>query len=205
MNETRFALIEHNTKYKCTWNTEELNQNDYNETGEIKFFIENWLFETHPVTRVARWVRRRDLPRRAQRLWFQVLGSVTENGTFTFKQTTRLSARIQFDISIIVVKKQTENLKILYTSTLLSFVPDISRFRGREAIIAYCRLWYHMSNKIVKPESCPCTLESAKMDRNLTAGFTCSTTEPDCYENVNAHQCFLKKLDNRYVHMYVNV
>ena len=205
LNKTKFSLIDFNQKYKYTWNAEELNQNDYNETGKIKFSIENWVFQLHPITKVSRWLNRQDYPRLTYRQAFQVLDSDSENGKFSFKQTTKVLARSQFIISIIVVKKQTENLEILYTSTLLSFVPDI-RFRGTEAIMTFCRMWNDNTREIVKPEiltSCPCSLESAKMNPNLITDFTCSATEPDCHENVNAYRCFLIKLNHRYVCMYM--
>jgi len=205
MNATKFALVDRDRTYDCTWNTEELNQNDYNETGEIKFSIENWLFQTHPVTNIARWLSRQEL-HKSQKHLFQVLDSNIENGTFTFKQTTRTTPRFPFDISIIVVKKQTENLEILYTSTLLSFVPRFINHRGREAIIEFCKFWSDKTTEIVRPEilrSCPCTLESAKMNPNLYTDFTCSATEPNCHENVNAYRCFLIKLNHRYVCMYM--
>jgi len=199
MGKTKFALIERDQIYTCNWNTEELNQNDFKETGNITFSIENWLFLIHPVTKVGRWLRRQDLPRKTPRQWFRVLNRDNKNGNFTFKQTARESAQGQFGISVIVLKKQTENLEIIYTSSLLSFVPQIMNFTGREATRQFCINWNAKTKEIVKPENltkCPCTLESAKMNPNLFTDFTCSATETDCHENLNAHRCFLRKVDN---------
>jgi len=199
VGETKFTLIEHKKTYKSTWNTEKINRNEFDEVGKMNFSIENWLFQTHQVTNITAWLSRQDLPRPTQRQWFQASEIDSDNGNFSFKQTTRSFAKIRFGISIIVVKKKTENLEIMYTSSLLSFVPNVNQLTGREAIIEFCRLWNTGTDEIVEPKilkRCPCTLESARMDPNLNTDFTCSATEPNCHENVNAHRCYLIKVNN---------
>ena len=204
LNQTQFGLIEQDTLYNGRWNTHQLNQNNYNESGTIKFFIENWMFRTHPITKVPRWLPHHELPKRIQRLQFQISQSDIHNGSFSFTQTTLPLAIAQFAINIIVVRKQTENLNITYTSSLISFVPKISSgFLGRNEVKEFCRRWISQTNEIVKADDltyCPCTLESAKMDPELVVDFTCSSIEPDCHENINAHRCFLKWINNTYVH-----
>ena len=185
--------------YNGRWNTNELNQNDYNESGEIKFFIENWIFQTSPSTR---WFPRHEFVRPTQRLWFKILQSDYNTGLFSFKQTTIARARFDLDISIITVRKQTQNLNITYTSSLLSFMPNTVGFSGRGAIKELCHRWTAQTSEIVKPddlERCPCTLESARIDPNLRVDFTCSSIQPDCHENLNAHRCFLKGIKYVYI------
>ena len=199
-NQTQFTLIEHNEVHNGEWNTNELNQDDFDETGEIKFSIENWLFRT--VKGVSRWLPRNELIQKTQRLWFELLQNDNKNGTFSFKQTTRATAKFQFIISLVALKKVTKNLEILYTSSLLSFVPDVPSHFGRDAIKEFCRMWRSKTVDVVKPndlKSCPCTLDSARVDPNLEVDFTCSATERDCHENVRAHRCFLMNLNKMYV------
>ena len=193
-NQTLFELIEYNTVYNGTWNTYELNNNDFQESGETKFFIENWLFQNHPITRVPRWIPRHEFSTRSQ---FHVLQTDDNNGFFSFKQTARTIRGAQFLIYIIAVRKQTQNLNITYTSSLLSFLPRSSRFSGKNAIKDLCHTWRIKTHEIVHPdylESCPCTLESAKMDPNLSVDFTCSLIEHSCQENINAYRCYLKRI-----------
>ena len=199
-NQTQFALIQRDTMYNCKWDTEDLGGDDFNETepDEIKFSIENWLFQLHPVTNVSRWLPRHELPRKTLREHFKVETNDYNNGSFSFTQTTKSFAKLQFGLSIVAVKKETRNLEILYTSSFLSFVPEILGFNGRDAIKEFCRRWNNRTDEIVESDnlrSCPCTLESAKMNPDLDVDFTCSVTEPDCHENVNAHRCFLVSIN----------
>ena len=195
INQTQFALIEHSKVHNCKWDTDDLGEDDFNETepDDISFSIENWLFQVHPLTGVPRWFPRHEFPRQTIRNQFQVTND-ENNGFFSFTQTTKSLAKIQFPISIVVLKKQTENLKILYTSSFLSFVPEILGFSGENATKEFCRRWNVRTDEIVKADnltSCPCTLESARMNPNLDVDFTCSATNRDCHENVNAHRCFI--------------
>ena len=199
-SQTQFTLIEHDTVHNGSWNTNELNQDDFDETGEIKFYIENWLFQT--IQGVTRWLPRNELIRPTQRLWFKLLRNDSKNGTFSFKQTTRSPAKLRFIISLVALKKVTKNLEILYTSSLLSFVPNLSSGSGIDAIKEVCQVWRNKTVDVVNPndlKSCPCTLESARVDPNLAVDFTCSATERDCHENVRAHRCFLMNLNKMYV------
>lgn len=207
-NETTSGLIENAKIYNVTWNSDKLNQNDYNESDVFKFYIENWLFEVHPRTRVPRWFPRHEHPRKSLKELFKVIQIDNKKGLFSFKQLQRPFAKIQFGISIIAVRKQTENLNITYTSSLLSFLPSIQGYSGRDAIKEFCGSWNAKTSEIVKAEdltSCPCTLESAKLDPHLEVDFTCSATEPGCHENINAYRCFLKRIKNTYVFVYVYV
>ena len=201
-NEIEFALIEYDTVYNVKWNAEELNNNDFNESSAIKFSIENWLFQTHPQTKVSRWLPRHEFPRANQRNQFKFMESDFENGIFSFKHTTKSFARIQFGLSVVAIRKQIKHLEILYSTSLLSFIPDIFRLSGKAAIKQFCSEWNAKTNEIVQSnslKSCPCTLESAQIDPNLEVDFTCSATEQGCHENVNAHRCFLMSIKEKYV------
>ena len=188
-NETQFALIEHGKVHNCKWDTDDLGQDDFTET-EPEFSIENWLFLPHPSTQVSRWIPRHSTN---QKDAFTVVTNDPKNGFFSFKQETKAFAKFQFGLSIVAVKKKTENLEIFYTSSFLSFVPNVLG-SGRDAIKNFCRDWRDKTVEIIDHNtliSCPCTLESAKMNPLLDVDFTCSATELDCHENVNAHRCFL--------------
>ena len=189
-NQTQFELIEHGKVYIGKLNAYELNDNEYQESGETKFFIENWLFEKHPRTRVPRWFPHHEYPAVSRRYAFRVLQTDDNNGFFSFKQVTRAPARFQFPISIIAVRKQTQNLNITYTSSFLSFLP-------RGLIKDWCYKWHARTNKNINPdylESCPCTLVFAIMDPDLSVDFTCSPVKPGCHENINANRCYLKRI-----------
>lgn len=183
-NQTQFGLrfIEYNRVYNGRWNTDELNRNDYNESGEIKFFIENWIL--HPIDQHGDpyWTRRHEH-------FFRILQSDYDTGLFSFAQIIRFLKRFKFVVSIIAVRKQTQNLNITYTSSLLSFMPNLPTIKE------LCHYWHAKTSEIVEPndlKSCPCTLESARIDPNLHVDFTCSSTERHCHENLNAHRCFLE-------------
>ena len=196
-NQTQFEFIEYNTVYNGTWNAYELNNNEYQESGETKFFIENWLFQKHPRTRVPRWIPRHEFAAAAIRTSFHVLQTDDNNGFFSFKQTTKVPVRFQFSISIIAVRKQTQNLNITYTSSLLSFLPGSLPLSDKNAIKQWCNKWHASTNENINPdylESCPCTLVFAKMDPDLSVDFTCSPVKPGCHENINAHRCYLKRI-----------
>ena len=185
-----------------------MNQNDFNEAGTISFAIENWMFQIHPATNTPRWLPRHELPRHTLRNQFQILQSDSDTGVFSFRQTTKVFARIQFTIHIIAVRKQTENLSILYTSTFVSFLPEILGLSSRNATNEFCRRWNSRTDEIIKADyltNCPCTLESATTNPDLVADFTCSSMAPGCHENVNAYRCFLKSINQRYVRTYVAV
>ena len=81
-------------------------------------------------------------------------------------------------------------------------MPEIAGFVVKGAVKEFCRRWNTITDEIVKVDNltnCPCTLESARMNPELVVDFTCSATKPDCHENVNAHHCFLKSINQRYV------
>lgn len=194
-NVTEFTLIEHGKTYNGSWNPIHLNQDDYNEGGSITFTVENWIYL---VTNVGRWISRQDLGT-TQKSFFKVIQSRSDNGSFSFMQTTRALRGNQFGVMIILVRKQTKHLNIIYTSSFLSFLPT-HLITGGSPVQQFCQKWYQSrflsdidSEKL---KGCPCTLEAAKMDPTLKLDFTCSPTEPQCHENVNAHRCYLMKLND---------
>ena len=192
LNGTEFALIEHSKVYNGKWKTEELNNNDFNETGEVQYFIENWLFQPHPRTKVSRWVNRNTLQSSSQREAFELMKNDLDKGTFSFKQTTKAAAQARFSISIIVLRKMTQNLDLTYTSSFLSFMPI-------GAIKDLCNKWSDKTPETIdytKLKRCPCTLQSAKMEPDLSQDFTCSSSQPGCHENVKAHRCYIMKLNS---------
>ena len=206
-NQAQFALIEHDTEYNVNWNTEELNKDDFNKSNVPEFSIENWLFQRHPKTLVPRWYPRHEHPRSIPRNAFKVMESEFEKGSFSFKQVTKSFAQLQFGLSIVAVRKRTRHLEIIYSTSLLSFIPTILGHSGKGAIKEFCRSWNTKTNETVKSENltnCPCTLESAKMDPNLKVDFTCSATKRDCHENVNAHRCFIVNIKEMYVRKLCN-
>ena len=194
LNGTEFALIENSKLYNGKWKPEELNNNDFNETGEVQYFIENWLFQPHPRTKVPRWVNRIALPSVSQNTAFKLTKNATDldKGTFSFMQTTRATVQAKFFVAIIVLRKVTENLNLTYTSSFLSFIP-------KGAIKDLCNKWsVNTLEKLdhTKLKRCPCTLRSARMEPDLFQDFTCSSTQPGCHENVKAHRCYVMKLND---------
>lgn len=195
--ELEFALIEHNKEYTGKWNVNDLND-EPGEPSEIKFSIVNWIYQIHPLRR--RWILR---PRQE---WFKLLHINTTTGTFSFKHKTRSRGNnhFAFGISIILLIKETENLTIFYTSSLLSFIPKMSTL-GSGAISEFCTKWKNYTKETfdsINLLRCPCTMEAAKMDPNLNVDFTCSITHLRCHENVKAHRCYLVKTNKMYVHKY---
>ena len=201
-NRTNFVILERETVYYCTWDANNLGKDDFNETepSKIKFSIENWLFQEHPKTKVSRWIHRQDLREESRRKQF-VLKNKNFKGesSFSFMHTADERANIvKFSLSVVVVKKQTKNLEIMYVSTFLSFMPR----KGENAINIYCQLWRQKTDEIIKTDnlpSCPCTFESAKINPDLKVDFTCSATITDCHENLNASRCFLMNITEMYV------
>ena len=195
-NQTH-TLIEYERLYYGKWNTEDMNQDTYYEGGKIRFSIQAWVFQTHPITRIARWQsfsESRYLRRR-----FQVTQSNISSGLFSFLQSSRLSRVTKFHINIITLTKLTKNMEIIYTSLLLSFIPVGRGLVGRAAIVEFCVKWKLTTDEIIENNSitcCPVNLESAKIHPYFVEDFTCSVTVPDCNENIKAHQCYLKKSIN---------
>ena len=194
LNGTEFALIEHGRLYNGKWKTEELNNNDFNETGEVQYFIENWLFQLHPGTNVSRWVNRETLRSVSLRTAFILTKNDLDldQGTFSFMQKSKAAKQGRFSVSIIVLRKMTQNLNLTYTSSFLSFMPQ-------GAIKDLCNQWSDKTPEKIdytKLKRCPCTLQSAKMEPDLSQDFTCSSSQPGCHENVKAHRCYIMKLNS---------
>ena len=171
-----------------------MNQDTYNEGGEIRFSIQTRAF----LTIIARWVN-------TQR-FFKLIQSNISSGLFSFSQRITLARRTKFHINIITLTKLTKNMEIIYTSLLLSFMPR-NGFVGRRAIVQFCHQWRLRTDEIIENTSmtcCPVNLESAKVHPYFVEDFTCSATVPDCKENIKAHRCYLKKLiNNTYVFMHM--
>ena len=192
-------LIKRDIFYNGTWDTEILGNDDFNETdpSKIKFSIEDWLFQNLQNANVFGWIRRKDFSRLKNQ--FFVKNNQTK-GFFSFKHSANVFAEIQFGLSVVAVRKQTKNLEIIYPSTFLSFLP----ISGENAFRKYCQMWTTGTKEVIKTDklkNCPCTLESAKINSNLKTDFTCSSTETDCHENVNAFRCFLMNITDS--EMYV--
>ena len=153
--------------------------------------LENWAF-----LQGRQWIRRRsEFETQSQEPPFQLLDEDYNNGSAKFKQVTNLPRQFQFDVSLVILCKQTKNLNILYPSTILSFVPKL--FSGNNAIFEYCRMWVAQTNDIIisnNLQNCPCTINSVRFDPDFMADPTCSTGSK-CHENVNANRCFIKNVD----------
>ena len=203
--ELDFSIIFNDEPYRATWDFEELSKNQFKENGTIDFVIENWSFMKLRRNSDEHIWRKRIRRGRVESP-FQLLDQDYANGTVAFKQKTNLPAQFRFDISLIVLVKKTKNLNILYTSTILSFVPRM--FSGEDAAIAYCNTWLNESKEVVQRESlqnCPCTMTSVRLDPDFIADPTCSSSVSDCHENVEsktveANRCFLKNVNKS---MYV--
>lgn len=188
--EKEFAVIDNEQPYTAEWNYEQLNKDQFKENGTISFTLENWFFFLS-----SRWNQRTSVQKK-----FVILNDYN-NGTVQFMQGTNRFAKFQFDISVIVLVKQTKNLKIMYTSSVLSFAhklfeKDITR---ESAIVEYCNIWVGESNENVSNsdlEACPCTINAVRFDPDFISDPTCSSTSRECHENIDAFQCYLKIINN---------
>ena len=184
--EVKFAIIENDNTYSATWDSEMLNQDEFEENDTISFSVESWwyffsidLWARHPVAR------------------FNVFETDYTNGSFKFRQRTNRRRTFTFDVSVLVLIKHTKNLDIWYTSTILSFGPRLFS-ASTNLLLEYCDLWFKETNELIKVDdlqSCPCTLESVKLDPEFISDPTCQADGSDCHENVGAVRCFLKRID----------
>jgi len=197
-----FAMLYNDVIYSAKWNTEQFNKDQFKENGTISFDLENWFF-----LQGRRWIKRRSIFQQGRPdPPFQILDKDYDNGNVTFKQAINKPIRFQFDISLVVLLKKTRNLNILYTSTILSFVPK--GFSDQAGILEYCTLWLNdLSNTAVQRDNlqnCPCTLTSVRLDPDFTTDPTCSSSSSKCHENVKtenveATHCYIKNVDKMYV------
>ena len=178
----KFAVIENEKTYSATWDSEMLNQDEFEENDTISFSVENWWY----FFKMDLWVRR-------QVTKFEVFETNYTNGSFKFKQLIDRLRTFTFDVSVLVLIKHTKNLDIWYTSTILSFAPKPST----NSILEYCDSWFKETNELIEVDdlqSCPCNLESVVLDPEFISDPTCADGS-DCHENVGAVRCFLKSID----------
>ena len=192
--EKEFSLIEHDIPYNATWFAPKINADQFSEGGSIEFRLENWLWFLD-----SRWQRR------MLSNTFKLDNPNYDEGVVTFNQTRSKSARINFDfdISILILNKQTKHLKIMYTSTLFSFMPKSSG-TGATAVTSYCESWLMNTQTIVnssKLNRCPCNLQTIRGDPDFVIDDTCSASQSllKCHENVGAERCYLKQISEGYV------
>ena len=188
--EMEFAVIDNEQIYAAKWDHEQLSKDQFNEKGNITWTIENWFF----FSRFSRWLQR------SSRQNAVVIIDNYDNGTFRFRQSINRPRIFQFDISVIVLVKHTKNLKIMYTSSILSFIPKLfSSFTRESALLEYCNLWLTESNELIDHknlQTCPCTIETLRFDPDYISDPTCSSTSIRiCRENINASYCYLKPLN----------
>ena len=130
-------------------------------------------------------------------------------GVVTFKQLSSQLKLGRFDISVLVLNKQTKHLNILYTSTLFSFMSNVARGNtGTTAIMQYCDNWLKKSNATIRSSalvSCPCNVQSVRGDPDFEIDDTCPSSKPQlkCHENIGAERCYLKQIVETYVAIYV--
>ena len=193
--EIEFALIGNQQNYIAKWNSEQLSKNEFKENGTISFKLENWFYFLG-----QRWRQRGA----AQNLFVADENADYNKGNVTFRQSTNAARRFQFDISVIVLVKQTKNLKILYTSSILSFAPRLFNvdYTRDAAILQYCNLWFAENIENIDHndlQTCPCTIDVVRFDPDFIIDPTCSSTNRKCHENIHADLCFLKHLNVMYV------
>ena len=180
-------------KYVAFWDSEQLKKDQFEENGTISFVLENWAFVAFRSDR--RWIKRHSNTLRG-RSQFQILDTDYNNGNITFIQVTNRPVMFQFDISLVVLLKETRHLKIWYTSTILYFLPRL--FSYQSTTLEYCGLWLSESNEVVPSDSlqnCPCTMHSARLDPDFLPDSTCFSSTTKCHENIGAARCFLKHIN----------
>lgn len=190
--EAKFAILHNDAQYTAKWDSDRLNKDQFAENYTINFALENWAFMQGKT-----WIKRRSevMPGKAEPP-FQLINQDYDYGNVIFKQVTDFPRMFQFDTSLVILFKQTKNLNILYTSTILSFVPRL--FSSNPPVLEYCRMWVEQSNEVIqtdKLQNCPCTFNAARFDPDFMADPTCSTAESDCHENVAANRCFITNID----------
>ena len=190
--DTEFALIEYGTKYTAKWDPELLNVNEFNESGNVSFKFQNWIFGIA----TKNWIDRKKR-QRSQSDFLNIIKNETDKGTVTFTQTINQVSLIKFDMSLLVLIKTTKNLEIHYASSLLSFLPKRGGLTGTKAVINYCQTWHNKTRERLNSAqltNCPCKMKSVMFNKDFESDPTCSATKTDCHENVDANRCFLKKI-----------
>ena len=191
-NTKELVLIERGIEYHATWDPEILNINEFNENDSISFDIQNWIFGIRQNKLI-------DRKERTNRDVLKIISDQTTKGMITFNQDIGNLAGGTFDMSLLVLIKKTKNLKISYTSTLLSFLD--------KDIISVCQTWYEQTDDKLyssNVSSCPCNMKSAIFDSDFESDPTCSVTKTECHENVNANHCYLRNI-SKYVIIYIRI
>ena len=195
-NTKESVFIEKGIEYHATWDPEILNVNEFNETGTITFDFQNWIFGIFQ----KKWIDRKKR-RGVEQDFLKIISNDTTKGIITFNQNIGNLVGTT-DISVLVLIKKTKNLKINFTSTLLSFLPG-------QSIISFCQTWHDKTREKLSTNnvsSCPCNMKSAIFDSDYESDPTCSVTKTECHENVNANHCYLRNVTGKYVcnHIHIN-
>ena len=104
-----------------------------------------------------------------------------------------------FDVSVLVLIKHTKNLDIIYTSSVLSFLPRsfvLGNYTSDSEV--YCNWWFTDSYENVDYNAlqiCPCTMESVRFDPDYIYDSASSLIRQKHYENFGAIRCYLKYLN----------
>ena len=125
------------------------------------------------------WVKQS--PRRR----FNIVRQNFKKGTVIFRQTVSPS-QYEFSIYVIAVIKQTVNLEIMYTSSILSYMPG-----GATISEEYCDMWSSRTNQILNSDdlkNCPCNLDSVNLNSDVLAEPECELPGDNC---VDGNQCYM--------------
>ena len=190
-NTKESLFIEQDVEYTATWDPEILNIDEFNENGSISFDFQNWIFGLR-----NKWIDRKERSR-VDPNFLKIISDQTTKGIITFSQNIDNLAGGTFDMSFLALTKKTKNLEISYTSTLLSFLD--------KDVISVCQTWHNKTKDRLSTSdvgSCPCNMKSAIFDDDFESDPTCSVTNTECHENVNANHCYLRKV--KYVIININ-
>ena len=189
--EIEFAMIRNEEEYTAKWNIKQFDRDEFKENGSIHFSIKNFFFFQNQT-----WFDRQRLQGNQGKPLFEVVSNDIANGEVTFKQSINRPKIFQFDLSVVVLIKQTKHLTIMYPSSLLSFVPKQFDTNGP---LGYCNLWFKESNEAIKAtdlQNCPCTMTTVRLDPDFIPDPTCSMAESNCHENLMADRCYIKSFQN---------
>jgi len=116
--------------YVAKWNSQ-LNKDHFRENGTISFSVEARFF----------FLGRRWIPH--GRFSFKAFYEDYQNGTISFMQSVNRRRVFGFDVSVLVLIKHTKNLDIIYTSSVLSFLPRsfvLGNYTSDSEV--YCNWWF---------------------------------------------------------------
>jgi len=176
-DQTGFTILDHNRRYFAKWNSEEINKDEFDEGDNI-----NYSFRSYMFTEDSRWIN-------TQLLNPRLLRTSRENynrGSVMFRQTITQSSPFTFKIFVVSVVKQTANLEVMYTSSILTFIPKVD---GEKSAKKYCDLWSKQATQILFSNdlnNCPCHLNSVQSNSVLDP--TCKLSHGNC---VDGNQCYI--------------